>query len=31
MSLPDLDPWFDTPADDYHELPADDQAMAYDE
>lgn len=30
MDLPDLAPWFDTPADDYDELPAD-GPPAYDE
>lgn len=31
MEHPDLAPWFDTPADDYDELPADVDHVAYDE
>ncbi len=31
MGLPDLAPWFDTPADNYDELPPADDMPSYDE
>jgi hypothetical protein len=31
MSCPDIVPWFDTVADEYHELPAGEDATPYDE